>query len=232
MSKESEQERSLTFQQIRENSMEKMSNTLDDCKRLIRFMGLGDISLSNIIIRYNNRIIALEKEFTRAGIDFYDRLDCESRFIIEQRLQAYILEAKIYLDTIHSTLNISKEQIQEFVDSRKNKPNFFQRVFLHQKYQPKKSVLTPEQMETVKSAIHKLEECSDKVYNFSIKNDFEEAILFSFILSVANGATIEDLKKRLTKIDSEIQKLGYDSIADNIATYLNDQFFLDLQYSI
>lgn len=220
MSDESKREKELTFKRIREEANEKMSQAIQDCNKLSMCLGEGELSLPNIIITYNNKIIALEKEFTKAGIDFYDRFQCESRFILEQRLQAVILNANSCIATLFSTLSVSKEQINEYVESYK-KPTFFEKTFKGVKYQPKKSVLTPEQKVTVQSCIRNYTKYNHKIENFSIEEDMIEAILFARILSTVNGIT--DFDERIAKIDTELQQLGYGSISDTINIQIETQ---------
>lgn len=220
MSNESKRVKELTFKRIREESNPKMSETIQNCNNLSKSLGEGEISLPNIIITYNNKIIALEKEFTKAGIDFYDRFQCESRFILEQRLQALILKANESISTLISTLCVPTEQISEYVESHK-KPTFFEKAFKGAKYQPKNSVLTPNQKEKVKSCIKDYKSYNRKIEEFSIENDMIEAILFSRILSTLNGVT--DFDERIEKIDAELQKLGYSSISDVVKTQIATQ---------
>lgn len=135
MSEESKREKEITFQRIREEANGKMAASIENCNIISKCLGLGEISLPNIIITYNNKIIEIEKEFTKAGIDFYDRLQCESRFIIEQKLQALIIKANDCLLKYLSTLQISKEQMEEFVASYK-KPSFLKRLLKKQHISP------------------------------------------------------------------------------------------------
>lgn len=220
MSEESKREKEITFQRIREEANGKMLESIENCNILSKMLGLGEISLPNIIVTYNNKIIALEKEFTKVGIDFYDRLQCESRFIIEQRLQALILKSNECLSRFTSTLSIPKEQFEEFYASYK-KPTFFEKTFKGVKYQPKKAILTPEQKKKAISFLHNFEECNRRIEEFSIKNDMIEAILFGRILSIMNG--VSDFDERIQKIDSELQSLGYNSISDVIMIQIATQ---------
>ena len=209
MSEESKRIKETTFQRIREDANVNMSESIENCNIISKILGFGEISLPNIIITYNNKIIALEKEFSKAGIDFYDRFQCESRFILEQQLQALILQSNECLNEFISTLNISKAQVDEFVASYK-RPTFFKKIFKRAKYQPKKSIVTPEQKEKAMSCLRDFKECNRKIEEFSIENNMAEAILFSKILSEINGIT--DFDKRISKINAELQQLGYDSI--------------------
>lgn len=225
MSEESKREKEITFKRIREESSGKMLETIENCNILSKMLELGEISLPNIIITYNNKIIAIEKEFNKAGIDFYDRFQCESRFIIEQRLQALILNATNCLTKFIATLNISKEQLDEFVMSYK-KPSFFERTFKGAKYEPKKCILTSAQKKVAMIYLNTFKSYNELIESFTIKDDLIEAILFGRILSTTNGIT--DFDERIPKIDSEIQLLGYNSILDIINTQIETQ---DLSFS-
>lgn len=225
MSDESKREKEITFQRIREESNGKMLEAIENCNIISKMLGLGEFSLPNIMVTYNNKIIALEKEFAEAGIDFYDRFQCESRFIIEQRLQALILKSNECISRFTSTLSIPKEQLKEFFDSYK-KPTFFEKTFKGVKYQPKKAVLTPEQKKRAISCLRDFEECNQRIEEFSIKNDIIEAILFGRILSTING--VSDFDERIQKIDSELQRLGYNSISDVVMIQIATQ---DLSFS-
>lgn len=225
MSEESKREREITFKRIREKANGKMSDSIVNCNILAKSLGLGEINIPNIIITYNNKIIAIEKEFNKAGIDFYDRFQCESRFIIEQRLQAYILNATNCLTKFTTLLNISKEQVDEFVASYK-KPTFIEKTFKGAKYEPKKDLLTLEQKEKARIYLSSFKSYDKFIQNFTIKDDMIEAILFGRILSTTNGITNFD--ERLSKIDSELQKLGYNSILDIVQLQLETQ---DLSFS-
>lgn len=102
MSEESKREKEITFKRIREDDSIKMTETIENCNTIANLFELGELSLPNIIDTYDNKIVSLEEEFTKSGIDFYDRFQCESRFILEQRLQALILKAKEHLNTFVS----------------------------------------------------------------------------------------------------------------------------------
>lgn len=180
MSRESKLEKEITFKRIREDASVQMAETIENCNAIAYLLGLGELSLPNIIDTYASKIVALEEEFTKSDIDFYDRFQCESRFILEQRLQALILKAKEYLSSFVSTCDNS-------------------------------SSLTYAQKKKAMFDIVNFRKCNRKIENFSIKQDMIEAILFSKILSTANG--FSDFDERILKIDTELQKLGYNSIS-------------------
>lgn len=102
MSEESKWEKEITFKRIREDSSIQMAKTIENCNTIANLFGFGELALPNIIDTYDRKIAAIEEEFTKSGIDFYDRFQCESRFILEQRLQALILKAKEHLNTFVS----------------------------------------------------------------------------------------------------------------------------------
>lgn len=180
MSRESKLEKEITFKRIREDASVQMAETIENCNAIAYLLGLGELSLPNIIDTYASKIVALEEEFTKSDIDFYDRFQCESRFILEQRLQALILKAKEYLSSFVSTCDNS-------------------------------SSLTYAQKKKAMFDIVNFRKCNRKIENFSIKQDMIEAILFGKILSTANG--FSDFDERILKIDTELQKLGYNSIS-------------------
>lgn len=220
MSEESKREREATLKVIREEANDELSKTIENCNKIAMALDIGKTSLPNIIITYHNKIIAIEKDFSKAGIDYYDRLQCESRFIIEQWLNVIIIQSMTCLEKFISKTRIPKEQIEEFCDSYK-KPTFFQKVFKGAKYEPKKSLMTPTQKEDAMSYLNEYKECSKKIEHFSIQNDMIEAILAGRILSTSNGFL--DFDERISKIDMELQQLGYESISDIVKSQIDTQ---------
>lgn len=211
MSEKSERERSTTFSNIRELSFDKMVEVIDNCNELAKLHGLNQARIPNIIITYNNKIIALEKEFKKAGIDFYDNTECESRFIIEFQLQSLIISAFNYINYYISELSVSETQANEFINSFK-KPSFFERTFKGAKYAPKTSLLTPEQKQSAISFLKKYVECNDVLYTFSLKDNMEKSISFYRNYVVAQGGVADkDFNTRVEKIHSELKLLGYDN---------------------
>lgn len=211
MSEKSERERSTTFSNIRELSFDKMVDVIDNCNELARLHGLKQERIPNIIITYNNKIIALEKEFKKAGIDFYDNTECESRFIIEFQLQSLIISAFYYINSYMSALAVSENQANEFVDSFK-KPSFFEKAFKGAQYAPKTSLLTPEQKQSAISFLKKYVECDNTLYTFSLKDNMEKSISFYRDYVVTQGGVSDkDFNTRVEKIHSELKLLGYDN---------------------
>lgn len=144
MSEQSEREKEITFKQIREEWNSEITTTIENCKKLSEMVGMPLTDMPNIIITYNNKIVTLEKQFSKAGIDFFDSLHCESRFVIQFELQGIIISAQNCISSYISSLTISKDQYDDFVNSFK-KPSLFDQVFKGKKYTPKTSLLTPEQ---------------------------------------------------------------------------------------
>lgn len=220
MSEESIRERQETFKRIREQANGDMCEVIKNCNIISRNLGLGKCEIPNIIIAYNNKIIELEKEFNKAGIDFYDRTQCESRFIIENILQALILTAKSYIDKYIAATSVSESQVQEFMDSWK-KPSTFDKIFKGSKFEPKRSILTPEQIKTSRECIANYIKCYDKMYDFTIQNNIVEAILFYRVLAMARG--VSDFDSRIDTIDMELRKLGYSSVKNTITQQIDEQ---------
>lgn len=220
MSEESIREKEETFKRIREQANGDMCKVIKNCAIISRNLRLGKCELPNIIIAYNNKIIELEKEFNKAGIDFYDRTQCESRFIIENRLQALILTSKSSIMNYITTLNVSESQVQEFVDSWK-KPSTFDKIFKGAKFEPKRSIVTPEQVKTSKECISIYMNCYNKMYDFTIQDNIVEAILFYRVLSMARG--VSDFDSRIDTIDMELKKLGYSSVKSIINEQIDEQ---------
>lgn len=220
MSEESIREKEETFKRIRGQVNKDMCEVIKNCSIISSTLGLGKCELPNIIIAYNNKIIELEKEFNKAGIDFYDRTQCESRFIIENKLQSLILTARLSIKKYFITVNVSESQLQEFVDSWK-KPSTFDKIFKGAKFEPKRSILTPEQVETSKECISNYMSCYDKMYDFTIQDNIVEAILFYRVLAMARG--VSDFDSRIDTIDLELKKLGYSSIKNIIEEQIDQQ---------
>lgn len=209
MNENAKKEKEITFKRIREDISPKLTETIQNCYTLRKYLGLPDEEIPNIVVLYNNKIIEIEKEFNKAKIDFYDREKCEARFIIENRLQGAILTAKDALSNYISVFNISKQQLEDFLNSYK-KPSLFERIFKGEKYEPKESLFTPQQIEKSKEYFNIYMNCYNKVRYFSIKNDIIESILYYRIL--AAQLHVQNFDSRIDKIDYEIQRLGYSSI--------------------
>lgn len=211
MSEKSEREKAITFTNIRESYFDKMVNIIENCDELSKLYNLKQERIPNIIITYNNKIIALEKEFKKAGIDFYDNTECESRFIIEFQLQSLIISAFNYINYYISELSVSETQANEFINSFK-RPSFFERTFKGAKYAPKTSLLTPKQKQKAISFLKKYVECNNAIYSFSLKDNMEEAISLYRNCAVANGFVSDKaFNTRIEKIHSELKLLGYDN---------------------
>ena len=223
MSKESIKEREETFKRLREQVNGDMCEVIKNCGIISRNYGLGKLDrdeMPNIIIAYNNKIIELEREFKKAGIDFFDRTECESRFIIENKLQALILKGNSCIKQFLAAVNVSEAQAQEFADSWK-KPSTFDKIFKGAKFEPKHSILTPEQIATAKQCISAYVDYSNQLYNFTIQDNIVEAILFYRFLSIARGVT--DFDSRIDTIDAELQKLGYSNLKAVVTEQIDTQ---------
>ena len=220
MSKESIQERELTFKRIREQANGDMYEVIKNCNTISKTLGLGNCDLPNIVIAYNNKIIELEKEFTNVGIDFYDRTQCESRFIIENKLQSLIIIGNSFIQEYINTLHVSEEQSKEFIDSWK-RPSTFEKLFKKAKFEPKRSILTKEQIERSQILKSNFMNCYDKLYDFTIQDNMVEAILLYKVLTTARG--VEDFDSRIDTIDKELQKLGYTNTKQLVKEQMEEQ---------
>ena len=203
MSEQSQREKDFTFKQIREEWNSEIVTTIENCKKLSKMVDMPFTDMPNIMITYNNKLVSLEKQFLKAGIDFYNSLHCESRFVIQFELQGIIISAQNCISSYVSSLTISKEQYDDFVNSFK-KPSLFDQVFKGKKYAPKNSLLTPEQKADAKSFMNKYIELNDYIQNFSVKDNIAEALQLYKVFALANGVTDSDLEKRFEKIAYEI----------------------------
>lgn len=220
MSQESKKEKEITFKVIREKANSDMVDVIQSCNSISKTLGLGNIDIPNIIIAYNNKIIELEKEFAKAGIDFYDRNMCESRLILENKLQSLILIGKSCLEKYTSSIVIHDEQANKYVQSHK-KPSTFERLFKGAKYNPINSFVTPEQVENSKVYLKDYNICYNKVSDFTIKDNMVEAILFYRVLATTRGIT--DFDTRIDTLDKELNKLGYSNTKDIIMQQIQQQ---------
>lgn len=203
MSEQSQREKELTFKEIREKWNSEIVTTIENCKKLSKMVGMPFTDIPNIIITYNNKLVALEKQFSKVGIDFYDSVNCESRFVIQFELQGIIISAQNCISSYISSLTISKEQYDDFVNSFK-KPSLFDQVFKGKKYAPKTSLLTPEQKSNAKSFMDKYIELNDYIQNFSVKDNIAEALQLYKVFALATGVAYSDLEKRFEKIAYEV----------------------------
>lgn len=195
---------------IREKSFNKMADIIDNCQEISKLLNLEYVEIPNIVITYNNKIVFLKQEFEKMGIDFYNSQNCESRFIIEFKLQSLITFAENYIASYLSVLSISKKQLDDFVDSYK-KPSFFDKVFKSVKYAPKTSLLTPEQKHDAIYFFKKYIEYNNAIYSFSLKDNMNEAISFYRDFAIENGVSDKDFDTRVKKIHCELSLLGYDN---------------------
>ena len=213
MSESSTRQKQETFNNIRNDVIPEMAKIIRRCNLIEKKLSLPKHNIPNVIVAYNNKIIEIEKEFSKAGIDFYDPIKCKTRFIIENQLQSYILLAKYALNKYISIINISKEQLDAFVNSYK-KPSLFAKVFKKAKYHPKKSVLNPQELLDAKLCIEECKKYYEAIYSFTLKDSIVDAILYYSILLKLNGTDIE--YEFVSSIDNELKTMGYPSILDKI----------------
>lgn len=209
MSEYSKKEKEHLFKTLREETIPNMEQVIDNCMYTRKVFCLPKVELSNIVLAYHNNMIMLDKEFAKAGIDFFDNIDCETRFAIENYFQSYILIGKNALSKYFRIISsISPDQAQEFADSYK-KPTTMEKIFMGKKYEPKKCILTDSQFIKTTILLNIYKEAYNKIAYFSISEDIVAAILVYKLLSYANS---RDITERIDVIDKELQKLGYESI--------------------
>lgn len=182
-------------------------NVLKSYYELLKLHCINGKEIPNIAITCNNKIIALENEFKRAGKNFFES---ECWFVIELRLQSIMSVAFDFLQKCVSIFNVSEDQINEFFNSYK-RPSFFDMVFNNAKYEPKTSILTSEQIKNVELLVKKYVECDNMIFSFSLNADIENAIAFYKAIAVTNGViTEEEFNYRIKKIFQELRLLGYE----------------------
>ena len=182
-------------------------NAIKSYYELLKLHGIKCEEIPNIAITCNNKIIALENQFKKAGLNFFES---ECYFVILFRFQHLMSEAYTALQDSVSTLKVSKEQANEFVNSYKQ-PSFFEKLFKHAKYEPKTSFLTPEQKQNIKVLIQQYIGFDNMIFSFSLNTDMENAIAFYKAIAVTNGIiTEENFNHRTRKIFQELRILGYE----------------------
>ena len=213
--------RAETMKNIRENAIGKMNEVINNCYKIMNTLSISKRDIPNIIVAYNNRILLVEKEFKKAGIEFYDRETCETRFIIENYMQGLILLGKNALSRyIYDISHIPKKNKKDFIKvSKKAKKshNFLKRFMKNRKH----PLLSNEQLDDANNALDEYLDYYNKVADFTISNDIIQAILFYKIL--ANTRSITDFDNRIDKVDSELYQLGYESIKDTLFKQIDSQ---------
>ena len=216
-----EEHRAEQMSMIRDDALGKMNTVIANCNTILKELALPKKDIPNIITAYNNRILIIEKEFKKAGIDYYDREQCETRFIIENRMQATILFGKDAISKYLAILsNISKEQKKDFINIAKNihkKPKAVKKAMKNRQH----PLLSNEQIDNSNKALQEYLDCYDKVADFSITNDIIEAILFYKVL--ASTRCIENFDSRIDSINDELIKLGYPSIKNIVSEQIKKQ---------
>lgn len=216
-----EEYREEKFNRIREDAQGKMCKVIGDCTTIMKTLALPKKDIPNIITAYNNRILVIEREFKAAGIDFYDREQCETRFIIEQYMEGAILLSKNSLSKYFYILSaISDKQKKDFlyISKKLNKSSAAVRKAMKNRQHP---LLTNDQMDESNKALNEYLDFYDRVADFTISNDIVEAILFYKVLAYQMG--VYNFNDRIDSIDAELQKLGYESIKDIVLEQMKTQ---------
>ena len=223
MSGYSKEARKSLFDTMENKTHPDMVQIINDCHNQRRMLGLPEAKVKNIITAYNNLIIELEKTFAKAGIDFFDNLECETHFALDNYLLLSITAATRAL-TKHNIIlsTVTKKQATEYVDSYR-RPSTFQKVVMGKRYEPMDNILSDKQQKEVSDNIKAYVYFYDKVAYFSIEENIVAAILTYAVLSGGNGINI--FPERIQKIDAELQKLGYQSIFPIIKQQLETHKF-------
>ena len=223
MSEYSKEAKKRVFDTIENNAHPNMVQIINACQSQRRMLGMPEAKIKNIITAYNNLIIELEKTFAKAGIDFFDNLECETQFAIDNYILVSISAATIALSKHISILStVTKKQATEFFDSYK-RPSTFERVIMGKRYEPMESILSDRQKKDASDSLKAYVYFYDRVADFSIEENIVAAILTYAILSGGNGINI--FPERIQKIDAELQKLGYQSIFPIIKQQLETHKF-------
>lgn len=213
MSERSNRERKAFFDKISQECNQSINTTIEECSSISKSLGLGQLDIPHIATYYNNKMISLEKDFANAGINFFDDRECACYVIIQRNFDILLAKSAACLNNYAKILSISKEQVEEYINSFK-KPGFFDMVFKGAKYSPKKSILNDKQINDSKLCIKEYISYCNQIYDFSISDDIVEAFKQYYIFSTINGKKISD--EFVSKIDTEIQKLGYASIKSTL----------------
>lgn len=224
MSERSNREREAFFNKISQECNQSINVAIEECSRVSKSLGLDQLDIPHIATYYNNKMIFLEKDFANAGINFFDDKECACYVIIERNFNILLVKSVECLYNYAKILNISKEQVAEYINSFK-KPGFFDMVFKGAKYSPKKSILTDKQINDSKLCIKEYISYCNQIYDFSIPDDIVEVFKQYYVYSAINGKKISD--EFVSKIDIEIQKLGYASIKSTLdyETQMLDMYF-------
>lgn len=213
MSERSNRERKVFFDKISQECNQSINTTIEKCSKVSKSLGLGQLDVPHIATYYHNKMISLEKDFANAGINFFDDTDCACYTIITRNFDILLTKSVESLNNYAKILDVSKEQIEEYINSFK-KPGFFDKIIKGEKYSPKKSILTDKQIHDSELCIKEYISYCEQIYNFSIPNDIVEAFKYYYIYSTINGKEISD--EFVSKIDTEIQMLGYASIKSTL----------------
>lgn len=216
----SRSEKEITFNRLRNDASNSIFKAIQNCNDINRSLNMPIEKIPDITTAYNNKIIELEKEFTKVGIDFYDREKCETRFIIENRLQASILLGTTALENYLSHLSVTPQQIEDFIKSYK-KPSAFSKIIIGAKYKPKTSILTDKQKRKSRISLRQYLNHCNEIYNYTISDNIVESILF--YKTLANKLGTQGFDDRIETIDTELQKLGYQSIKDIVHNEISNQ---------
>lgn len=200
-----ENEKKIAFERIGE-SIENMWDIIQRCNNTLNSIGFNDAKIPNIIMSYGDKYLEIAEKFEKANIDFYAQ-DCESRYIIENKLQAKVLKGKDDLSKFEVYLNVSKQRIEQEI--RKNKRLRIEENGNHQKA-IKEDIRTIPQIITAKKYLEDLIKVDQYIREFDIQEEMIGAILYYRTLALTNG--VLNFDDRIEKIDEELIKLGYKGV--------------------
>ena len=205
MAYDKENEKKIAFERIGQ-SIENMWDIIARCNYTLNSIGFNDAKIPNIIVSYGDKYLEIAEKFEKANIDFYAQ-NCESRYIIENKLQAKILKGEDYLSKFEVYLNVSKQIIEQEI-SRNKRLRIEENK--NQAKPLKEDIRTIPQIITAKKYLEDLIEVDKYIRKFDIQEEMIGAILYYRTLALTNG--VLDFDDRIEKIDEELIKLGYTGV--------------------
>lgn len=205
MAYDKENEKKIAFERIGQ-SIENMWDIITRCNHTLNSIGFNDAKIPNIIVSYGDKYLEIAEKFEKANIDFYAQ-NCESRYIIENKLQAKILKGEDYLSKFEVYLNVSKQIIEQEI-SRNKRLRIEENK--NQAKPLKEDIRTIPQIITAKKYLEDLIEVDKYIRKFDIQEEMIGAILYYRTLALTNG--VLDFDDRIEKIDEELIKLGYTGV--------------------
>lgn len=203
MAYDKDEERKIIFKRIGK-SIEDMWDTIDNCNTILNKLGFRTIELPNIIISYGEKYLEIAEQFENAGVDFYAQ-QCESRYIIENKLQSQILIGKHEISRFLTSIKIAKIQMENY---RKMylKPAICVEGEKTQEY--RNYILEMPQLIESKQHLEDYKKANEYIKKFDIQEEIIGAILYYRGLALTNG--VLNFDDRIDKLDEELIKLGYE----------------------